>query len=84
MASCFSGSEEVVTFTAQMDQLAESVCFSKQVRNRVSNDNASLLIILEQIAVFCFFCREHIDLIQQLISKLEYRELTDEEMKEEL
>lgn len=77
---CFSSVEEVTTFITQMDEIVKELSFYLEMRKRMDKDH-SVAVLLKQICVFTLFCREHIDLLHQLIKNLECKEITEEEMK---
>jgi hypothetical protein len=78
LGQCFSNPEEIQLFIHQMDELASEVSFSVQMRKRVSDEDAAL-VLLKQVAMFTVFCREYMDLVQQLVANLDCKEITEEE-----
>lgn len=79
IGQCFSSAEEMQTFLSQMDQLIQEVMFLIQMRTRVKEEYCPVLL-LQQSCVFSIFCREHIELIQQLIANLDCKEMTEDEI----
>lgn len=82
IAACFSDSDEVMTFINQMDDVIDELSFYVKLRDRTADENEYASILLKQVCVFAMFSREHVELIQQLLSCLEYRDLTDEEINQ--
>ncbi len=80
LGQCFANSDEVQQFIVQMDNLAHEMVFSEQMRNRVSEKD-SVLVLLRQVAVFTLFCREHMELVQQLVKNCVTEEISEEELK---
>lgn len=80
LGKCFSGVEEVTTFITQMDGLANEITFNVEMRKRIQEDQSAIML-LKQVCFFTLFCREHLDLIHQLIKNLECKEMTEEEIK---
>lgn len=81
LGKCFSDSEEVATFISQMDDVTDELSFNKSMRQRMKSDQAAI-ILLKQVCIFALFCREHMELVQQLVHELECKEITEEEVKE--
>ena len=81
IAECFTDSEEMITFTSQMEGLVEELIFNSMLRKRVPSDSSAVLL-LKQTCVFGLFCREHMDLIHQIVKNLECKQMTEEEIKE--
>lgn len=81
LADCFSDTEEMQTFLQQIEATTKELIFLGMLRDRVEED-AGPAVLMQQVAVLTLFCREHIELIQQLIQNLETREMTEEERQE--
>jgi len=81
LGKCFSSPEEIVTFLSQMGQLAKEITFAAEMRNKVSEKDA-VYVSLRQVCLFTLFCREHVELVQQLINTVKIQEVTDEELKD--
>lgn len=82
IAKCFSDSEEVTTFINQMSDVIEELSFTERLRERTADPNVGAMLLLKQVCIFGMFCREHIDLLHQIISQIDYRELTEEEIED--
>lgn len=80
IGKCFSNADEVATFIMQMDGLANELGFNIEMRKRLPDEHAGILL-LKQCAIFCLFCREHMDLIHQLVQNLDCKEMTEDEIK---
>lgn len=80
LAECFSNAEEYETFFGQMDITIKEISFLIEMRNRVT-ENDCIYLLMRQVCALSLFVREHIDLMHQFISKIEVREMTDEEME---
>lgn len=81
LGESFANAEELETFVTQMDQVAQEVIFSGQLRAKVPREHLPY-VVLKQICVFALFCREHVELLQQLIQDLDCREITAEELQQ--
>lgn len=79
LGRCFSNPEEIVTFLSQMGTLAKEITFAAEMRNRVSERDA-VYVSLRQVCLFTLFCREHVELVQQLIKTVKIQEVTQEEL----
>lgn len=64
-----------------LDELAEEHAFYTQLMRRTSADQASN-ILMKQVCIVAFFCREHMELIHDLIANLRFKEVTEEELKD--
>lgn len=81
LGACFSNSEEVETFIAQMDDVINEINFLMMLRGRVTNLE-SAYVVLKQVCILGIFCREHLDLIHQLIRNIDTKEISEEDLKE--
>ncbi len=81
LSECFAGSDEIESFMVQLDSVSKEMNFLRQLRQRVDDDEG-VEIFLKQTCFFTIFCREHLELIHQLIGKFEARPPTHEEMLE--
>lgn len=81
LGKCFSDVEEVTTFITQMYDLSNEIGFTVEMRKRIHEDHSAMLL-LKQVCIFTLFCREHMDLIHQLIANLECKEISEDEMKQ--
>jgi len=79
LGGCFAGGEEVQTFVEQMNEVMDELAFNKLLIQRVELDQSTVLL-MKQICIFSLFCREHMDLIHQLIANLSLHEMTEEEI----
>ena len=79
LGKCFASAEEVVTFLSQMGLLAKEITFAAEMRNKVSEKDA-VYVSLRQVCLFTLFCREHVELVQQLIKTVKIQEITQEEL----
>lgn len=82
LSQCFSDPEEVQTFIQQMGDVIDEIHFYSQLRLRSETEEEGIVALLKQVCVFSMFCREHFELIHQLISIVEFRDLTEEEFQE--
>lgn len=80
LGKCFSDEEEIRGFILKLDDLTKELEFNTQIFRRV-DQNVGPIILLKQIFIFSLFCREHIELLHELIHKLHAEEITEEQMK---
>lgn len=80
MSQCFSNAEEVATFMNHLADLTEELLFQGQLGKRVSEE-ANINIVMKQICIMSLFVREHMELIHQLISSIDSKSITEEEIK---
>lgn len=80
IATCFTDKNEIVEFVQAMDFLAEELVFSRQYRERSSNEESTMQLAV-QIIAFTDFCRERMDMLNQLVGSLSFEEMTEEEIK---
>lgn len=81
VSHCFSDAEELQTFISHIDETMKEINLLVMLRDRVSKDD-TVYVLLRQICMFSLLCREHLDLIHQIIGCIETRDLTEEEMEE--
>lgn len=82
IAQSFSDPEEAQFFISDLDDATDELSFLYQLRIRSTSEEQTALFVIKQACTLAMFCREHIELVQQLISCLDYRDLTEEELKE--
>jgi hypothetical protein len=63
-----------------LDILAEEIVFSKQYRERTTGTVSTAQLTI-QIIAFTDFCRERMDMLNQLVGALSFDEMTEEEIK---
>lgn len=80
LSNCFSSPEEVATFLNHTADLVEELLFQGQLAKRV-DEESNVTIVMKQICILTIFFREHMELIHQLIANLEYKPISEEEMK---
>ena len=78
LGKCFSDPEEAEIFFGQMDGLVQELFFSLQMRCRLGPEDAAV-VALKQACFFTIFCRDHMDLIHQLVANLECENISEEE-----
>lgn len=81
LGKVFSDNEEFRTFITQMEHTVNELTFYSLLRNKVSEDEATVTV-LQQICIFSLFCREHMEVIQELVRKLEGKHMTEDELKD--
>lgn len=81
LAACFASSEEVYTFIGHMDLVVDELKFNSLLRDRLAGEDGACEVTMRQVCVFALFCREHMELIQDLIRNIDSREMTDDEYK---
>lgn len=80
IGECFTDKEEAIDFITSLDFLAEEMVFAKQYRER-SQERSSATSLAMQIIAFTDFCRERMDMLNQLVGALKFDEMTEEEIK---
>ena len=81
LGKCFSDIQEMDVFVSQMDNLMMENLSNLQARSRLQGD-AEVVLMIKQVCGFILFCREHMELIQQLVANLQCTEITEQQMKE--
>ena len=81
IGQCFSDPQEIETFLLQLEELSSEIVFTTAMRQRVSDEDVAALI-LKETAMFTIFCRNHIELIQELVKNLDCQEISEDEMKQ--
>ena len=81
LGKCFSTIEELETFVLHLDELGKEIMFSTILRNKVGKDNLTY-VVLKQISILALFCRENMELMQQLVNRVEYKEISEDEAEE--
>lgn len=79
LSQCFSA-EELETFINDLSNLTEEIAFTSILMKRVDDENAANLL-LKQLCIVTIFFRENVELLHEMIKSLEYRPLTEEEIK---
>ncbi len=79
ISNCFTDTDEVIDFVKSMDILAEEIVFAKQYMQRTSGDLSAAQLAI-QIIAFTDFCRERMDMLNQLVRSLDFQEMTEEEI----
>ncbi len=80
LIKCFESTEEVTVFLEQMKTLSDELIFNFSLMQRV-DDLSSFNVCTKIICLFSLFCRENVEIVRQLISNIEFKELTEEDMK---
>lgn len=80
MCKCFSNTEEAATFMNHLADLTEELFFQGQLAKHV-DEEAKITIIMKQICIMSLFVREHMELIHQLISSIDGKNISEDEMK---
>lgn len=79
LRDCFSNSEEFSDFVLALNEIVQECYFQGLMINRV-NEDARMAVVMRQVTLFTLLCREHIDLIHQLISKFELEKISKDEL----
>lgn len=79
---CFANQEEFETFAGEFGGMIEEVVFAGQVANRNIEDKELVnLMTVKQIFLLGLFCQQNLDVIHDLVSIIEYTEITEEQKK---
>lgn len=81
MATCFSGSEELRTFVLEIEKFMQEINFMSLLRLRIEDEHI-MHTIMREVCLITLFFRNHIEVLQQLMMKLETRDATPEEIKQ--
>lgn len=79
ISKCFSGSEELNDFINHIELMNREQLFLTELNSRIHDPDVMAYNYLRQVVITTIFCREHIELIKQLIGALKYDEITEEE-----
>lgn len=79
MSRCFSDSEELNDFINHIELMTREQSFLSDLNSRIHNTDVIAYNFLRQVVIVTIFCREHIELIKQLISAIKYDEITEDE-----
>lgn len=83
LLECFSTQAEFTEFGEGLACTIDEIVFTGNVvaRNMDKKEFVSLMT-MKQIFIFALFCRDNMDTIHDLVSKIEYEEVTEEVKKE--
>ena len=79
ISQCFSNGEEIETFMTHFMDLTEETYFNMLLAKRTDDDTATNLF-MKQLCLLAIFCREHIELIHEMINALDCRPMSHEEI----
>lgn len=82
LSHCFSNTEEISDFISHMETSADEIAFHAKLRQRMQTIDEKATILMRQVAILTIFCREHYDLIRELVNKLEPESVTKEKFEE--
>lgn len=83
MLDSFGTPEELEEFGTQLSSLIEEIIFAGNLSERnMDKPEFVRLMTMKQLFLFTLFCRNNVDLIHDLISKIDYTEITEEERNE--
>lgn len=80
LADAFSNFEETQTFMNDVFNLTEELHFTQLMVKHVDGENVTNLF-LKQICIITIFFREHMELIREFIQRLEFQNISEEELK---
>jgi hypothetical protein len=85
LLNCFADRTEFVEFCTNLTILADQIVQShNQALELAETDENGLLIASKIVATFAMFCRENMELVQQLAKHVEYYVVNDEELSKAL
>ena|ERR1700733_585169 len=77
---CFTGLDEYTDFIRGFNETIDDHLFTSSKIVREQDENKIVILTIRQIIVMALYFREHIDLIHQIISVLDCKEISEEEM----
>jgi|SRR5690242_19887379 len=80
LMKCFTDTEEMQKFISHMDATTNELNFCMLLRGKVDDDSA-FVTILKQVILFTLFCREHLELIHELVRNIDVKEISDKDFK---
>lgn len=81
---CFSGQEEFDQFLVEMAVMIDEVHYTGQKAARNKHDEQfAMALVLKQCFLFTLFCKDHIELIRQMMPHIEY-EVVDGKRKKQI
>lgn len=85
MIKCFASEEEYLDFHHHLTGMSEEMDYIQKSINRNADDKSqAIMLSLKKLFILGVFVKENIEVIHQIIAKLQYKEkdnLTDEEKK---
>lgn len=76
---CFSSEEEFLSIINHISNLSDEIYTLQKEMLDISNGKSEVLNrAFNQIFLICLFYRDHIELINELMKTLEFKELSDE------
>lgn len=80
MMDCFASLDEFDHFIADLISCMEEMKFIESTGRRDSdNEKAPAIAAMRMMFLFAYFCRDNIELIQQLVPKIRFDMMDDEE-----
>lgn len=77
--ACFSDQEEIYTFLTSLKDVTDDLHFLILLSNKVEDKDLPN-ILMKQICVFALFCRENFDLVRELVEKIDWKNMTEEQI----
>lgn len=82
LAGCFTSHEELCEFLEQLRGICDEIEFSDHLMRRNISDLSSLrVLMLKKLFMFTLFCKQNIEVLHDLVNKIEYTEITETERK---
>jgi hypothetical protein len=81
MFNVFSGKDEFNQFICHIDSLVNELLFLMLLRGKVSEQEC-INVVMKQVCVISVFSREHIELIHDLVNKIDSKEISEDEYNE--
>jgi len=85
LAKCFSDGEEISTFLKSLEVVASEILFTIELIRRAhpvkTSDEMAIQVTAQPLVCLAAFCREHMDLVNQLVRTFKYTEMTEEEIQ---
>ena len=79
LLDCFTSADEFEQFCTQMSVMVQEIKFTSEVQIRNSDDGFVSMLQMKQLFLLTLFCRENFELIRELVGKLKYDPVDDQE-----
>lgn len=81
MRSSFTDDEELSKFMLDYLNFIDESFYYNMMRTKAEPQESGIILV-KQLFAFASFCREYMDVIHSIVRNMEYREVTEEELKQ--